>query len=94
MYSWVFQSTKLLIGFEMKLFNAARKYGAKIAAGTTVLVLSGVTMAQTTDGISAALGAVDLSGVGTKVGAAALLIVGIALMFKGPDIAKRVVRKV
>jgi hypothetical protein len=37
---------------------------------------------------------VDLSGVSTKVGAAALLIVGIALVFKGPAIAKRVISKV
>lgn len=78
----------------MKLFNQARRYGAKIAAAAGTLVLAASVQAQTTDGISAALGAVDLSGVGVKVGAAALLIVGIALMFKGPDIAKRVVRKV
>lgn len=46
------------------------------------------------DGITAALGAVDLSGVATAVGAVALVIVAIALVFKGPDIAKRVIRKV
>jgi len=52
-------------------------------------------LAQTsTGGVDAALDAVDLSGVATKVGAAALLIVGIALVFKGPDLAKRVIRKV
>ena len=46
------------------------------------------------DGITAALTAVDLSGVATAVGAVALIIVAIALVFKGPDIAKRVIRKV
>lgn len=46
------------------------------------------------DGITAALAAVDLSGVATAVGAVALVIVAIALVFKGPDIAKRVIRKV
>lgn len=50
--------------------------------------------ATTGDGISAALGAVDLTGVVTLVGAAALVVVAIALVFKGPDIAKRVIRKV
>ena len=46
------------------------------------------------DGITAALTAVDLSGVATAVGAIALIIVAIALVFKGPDIAKRVIKKV
>ena len=46
------------------------------------------------DGITTALAAVDLSGVATAVGAVALVIVAIALVFKGPDIAKRVIRKV
>lgn len=38
--------------------------------------------------------AVDLTGVATKVIAAGLLIVAIAIAFKGPDLAKRLVRKV
>lgn len=46
------------------------------------------------DGITSALAAVDLSGVATAVGAVALVIVAIALVFKGPDIAKRVIKKV
>lgn len=46
------------------------------------------------DGITTALAAVDLSGVAIAVGAAALVIVAVALVFKGPDIAKRVIRKV
>lgn len=46
------------------------------------------------DGITSALAAVDLSGVATAVGAIALVVVAIALVFKGPDIAKRVIRKV
>lgn len=46
------------------------------------------------DGITTALTAVDLSGVATAVGAIALIVVAIALVFKGPDIAKRVIRKV
>ena len=46
------------------------------------------------DGITTALAAVDLSGVTTGVVAAALIVVAIALVFKGPDIAKRVIKKV
>lgn len=46
------------------------------------------------DGITSALSAVDLSGVAVAVGAAALVIIAIALVFKGPDVAKRVIRKV
>ncbi|WP_454914289.1 hypothetical protein [Variovorax gossypii] len=37
--------------------------------------------------------AADFSGVATKVIAGGLLIVGIAVAFKGPDLAKRLVRK-
>lgn len=44
------------------------------------------------DGITTALAAVDLSGVSALVGAAALIVVAVALVFKGPAIAKRVIR--
>ena len=46
------------------------------------------------DGITSALAAVDLSGVSVAVGAAGLVIVAIALVFKGPKIAKRVINGV
>lgn len=36
---------------------------------------------------------VDFSGVSAKVIAGGLLIIGIAIAFKGPDLAKRLVRK-
>ena len=52
------------------------------------------TQAQAADGISNALASVDLSGVATAVGAIALVVVAIALVFKGPAIAKRVIRQV
>ena len=78
----------------MKPFNIARKYGAKIATAATLA--GGAVMAHAADagGWSAVLDSVDLSGVATKVGALAIVIVGIALVFKGPDIAKRIIRKV
>lgn len=77
----------------MHTFKTARKYGAKIAAATTGLMLSGAAMAQST-GIDSIIDAVSLSGIETKIVASALVIVGIALVFKGPDLAKRIIRKV
>lgn len=66
---------------------------ARLAA-MSAMTLGAMSQARAADGITAALGAVDLSGVATAVGAVALVIVAIALVFKGPDIAKRVIRKV
>ncbi len=77
----------------MKAFNIARKYGARLVAGASGLALSGMAMA-TGDPISTVLDSVDLTGITTKVAAAALVVVIIAMTFKGPDVAKRVVRKV
>lgn len=77
----------------MKTFNIAKKYGAKIAAAGAAVTLSTGAFAQST-GIDSILDAVSLSGIETKVVAACLLIVGIALVFKGPDLAKRIIRKV
>lgn len=37
--------------------------------------------------------AVDLSGISAKVIAAGLLIIGVAIAFKGPTLAKRIVRQ-
>lgn len=72
----------------------ARGYTKAVLVPASLLVAATASNAQTSDGIGSALDAVDLSGVATKVGAAALVIVAIALVFKGPDLAKRVVRKV
>jgi uncharacterized membrane protein len=67
----------------------------RIAAFAALVLASAGSFAQTaTNGITAALAGVDLSGVATTVGTAALVVVTIALVFKGPDIAKRVIRKV
>nr|WP_315230988.1 hypothetical protein [uncultured Albidiferax sp.] len=77
----------------MKLFNQARKYGAKIAAvGATTLAM--VSTSHAAGEFDAILDAVDLSGIATKIGALALVVVTVALIFKGPDLAKRIIRKV
>jgi hypothetical protein len=74
-----------------KLSARLAPYGAKIATAGMLLPLA---MVNAHADIAATLDAVDLAGIVTKVGAAALVIVGIALAFKGPDVAKRVVKKV
>ena len=77
----------------MPTFKTARKYGAKIAAAAT---LGAVTLMQTAHaaGFDAFIDEVDLSGLSVKVIAAGLLVVGIAIAFKGSDLGKRIVRKV
>ena len=85
----------------MKLFNVAKKYGSTAvaktaAAGASLMLLANRAMAQTADPsvLDQFLDAIGLGTVTGKVVAIGLLIVGIALAFKGPDIAKRVIRKV
>lgn len=71
------------------------KFVPKYFGGVTLLAVSfAASTAHAADGISNALAAVDLSGVATAVGAIALIVVAIALVFKGPAIAKRVIRQV
>lgn len=81
-----------------KSFNTARALATRGYAKLALVPLAVFTTvqahAQAVGGIEAAVDAVDLSGLATKVGAAALLIVGIALVFKGPAIAKRIIRSV
>ena len=77
----------------MKLFNQARKYGAKIAAvGASTLAM--VSTSHAAGAFDDILDAVDLSGIAIKIGALAVVVVTIALVFKGPDLAKRIIRKV
>jgi hypothetical protein len=85
----------------MKLFKTAKKYGstaaAKVAAvGTSLALLGSRAMAQTADPsiLDQFFDAIGLNTVAAKVAAIGLIIVGIALAFKGPDLAKRIVRKV
>lgn len=74
--------------------SLARKYGAKVGTAAGALVLSGAAMAQATSPIDTILDSVSLDGISAKLVALALLVVGIALVFKGPDLAKRIIRKV
>jgi len=75
----------------MKLFTQARKYGAKIAAGATTLAFGVAAHAGPIDDLFAEI---DLTTVAAAVLAVGLLVVGIAMSFKGIDLSKRAVRKV
>lgn len=77
----------------MKPFNTARKFGAKIAALSTLGAAVAMQSAHAA-GFDDFIDAVDLTGLAVKVIAAGLLVVGVAVAFKGSDLGKRVVRKV
>lgn len=71
--------------------NLARKYGAKIVAATgTALAVS----ASHAAGIDDLFDSVDVSGIAAKVTALAIVIVGIALVMKGPSVVKRIISKI
>ena len=72
----------------------ARKHGAKVAAAVSSAALATSAMAQATSPIDTILEAVTLDGISGKLVAMAVIVVGIALVFKGPDLAKRIIRKV
>lgn len=79
----------------MKFFTQARKYGSKALAVAALGIASSGAFAQTAGNpIVTVLDAVGLTGVSASIAALALVIVAIALTMKGPDVAKRIIRKV
>lgn len=77
-----------------KTLGVARKFGSKAAALTVLAGASVPAFAQSTNPIVQMIEAVGLEGVVVAVVAMGLIIVSIALAFKGPDVAKRGVRKI
>jgi mannose/cellobiose epimerase-like protein (N-acyl-D-glucosamine 2-epimerase family) len=85
-------------------YNARARAGQVVAAGKNAYLRAGVAlgsalagsgaMAQATNPIDDIFDAIDLSSVTTKVGALALVIIGITMLFKGTDLGKRAVKKV
>jgi hypothetical protein len=73
----------------MKLFKQAMKYGAVVPVFASPLFAH-----ATGNPLVDALTSIDLTGVGVAVAAMVLLIIGIALSFKGGDLGKRAIRKV
>ena len=65
---------------------------AKLLALAAVTLASSGAMAAS-DGISAAMGAVDFTTVSTLLASVCLVVVAVKLIFKGPDIAGRVIKK-
>lgn len=62
--------------------------------GSLFMVMASPSFAVGGTSFDAFIDEVDLSGLAVKVIAAGLLIIGIAIAFKGADLGKRVVRKV
>ncbi|MDP9892380.1 hypothetical protein J2W32_001176 [Variovorax boronicumulans] len=76
-------------------YTFARKHGAKLAASVVAGTASVGAFAQTsTNPIVQLLNEVSLEGVAAAVLALCVIIVAIALTMKGPDVSKRVIRKV
>lgn len=76
------------------LRNMGRKYGSKALAMAALATASVGAFAQETNPIVTVLNSVSLAGVAAAIAALALIIVAIALTMKGPDVAKRIIRKV
>jgi hypothetical protein len=72
----------------------ARKYGSKALALAALGTASVGAFAQAANPLIEVLDSVSLTGVAAAIAALALLIVAIALTMKGPDVAKRIIRKV
>lgn len=78
-----------------RTLGIARKYGSKAAALTVIAGASVPAFAQTaTNPIVQMLEQIGLDGVAAAVIAMGVLIVGVAMAFKAPDVAKRGVKKV
>lgn len=76
-------------------YTLARKFGSKVVAGGALALGSAMAFAQDTGNpIVTILDSITLAGVAAAIAALALIIVAIALTMKGPDVAKRIIRKV
>jgi len=75
-------------------FKALAVRNAQRAAAVGAMALaSSAAFAQST-GVESLFDSVDLSGISAKILALGLLIVGIALILKGPSIVKRIIAKI
>lgn len=75
-------------------FNTALKYASKAVAAAGAMTLSAAAFAQASSPIDTILDGVSLDGIAVKLTALAVIVVGIALVFKGPALAKRIISKV
>ncbi len=76
-------------------FNTVRKFGAKLAAVPALaLVAMSAHAAAGDDPLLDVLNSINITGIAAAVLVLALAVVGIALAFKGPDLGKRIIRKI
>lgn len=73
---------------------AANQYAKAGALVTMGLMASGAHAAEGDNPLTTLFDAVDLSGISTKVLAMGVIIVGIAIAFKGPSLVKRIIGKI
>lgn len=79
----------------MQTFKQIKKYGSRALVAGVAGLAGTAAMAQTaTNPIVQMLESIGLDGVTAAVIAVGLVVVGIALAMKGPDVSKRVIRKV
>lgn len=71
--------------------NKIRNWGVATLATLTAAAASAQTSASPFDEV---LDSIGLGSISVKVVALAVLVVGIAIAFKSPDLAKRIIRKV
>lgn len=76
------------------LNTLGRKYGSKALAVAALATSPLAALAQAANPIVTVLDSVSLTGVAAAIAALALLIIAIALTMKGPDVGKRIIRKV
>jgi len=78
----------------MQTFKQIKKYGSRALVAVGAAAVGTSAMAQETNPLVQFIEGIGLGGVSAAVIAVGLVIVGIALAMKGPDVAKRVIRKV
>jgi len=71
------------------VFSSVRGRAAALVAVASAIAYAPAQAA----GIDALFEEVDLSGVALKIAALSVVIVGIAMTLKGPDIVKRIIKK-
>lgn len=72
--------------------NKIRNWG--VATVATLSTAAAFAQEAGTSAFDTVLDAVGLSGISVKVIAMAVIVVGIAIAYKSPDLAKRIIRKV
>lgn len=78
----------------MKLLSSVRKFGPQIAAVGSTLFFGVSAHAAGEGAVDTIFAAIDLTTIAASVLAMGVLIIGVAMAFKGVDLGKRGVRKV